>query len=496
MKKIAIAAAAAVLLGALSLPFLCNGHDRVIRGLTVDGVSAGGMSREELTGLIEAKNEAIAGRSLTVEHGPIRETWSYEALSVRIDPEKETARILAVGRDGSVLSDWAAQWEALLGGLSAQLRISYDADALDKAIRTLAAEYSTPPEAVRPHIAGDGTVTFPEEKPFIEIDGERLRQAAEAQLLSGRAGTVEIPVVAEKFSSFTKEQREEIDRVLGAYTTYFSMDPNRSSNIARAARSVDGWLIRPGESFSFNDATGLRTRANGYLDAPVFLDGKLVPDAGGGVCQVSTTLFNAVLLAGLQVTERTCHFAPVAYVPIGQDATVADNYLDFRFVNNLSKPVYLCAVYEPGALTMYVLGNRADEPRSSAVLETEQKTIPHRTVYKVDPAQQEAKKTEEGNDGYDVTVIQRAVRQDGTIYSDSFRSVYDAVDTVITYKDQKQMEADRKAAEDAAKKAAAPASEAGVKAEAAAGETGQAAATQETGQKTAETPDRQAPGGA
>lgn len=161
-----------------------------------------------------------------------------------------------------------------------ELRLTYDREALNQAIRKLAEKYSTPPEAVRPVISGDGTVTFPEEKPYMEIDGEALRKAAEAQILSGRGGTVEIPVSAEKYSSFTKEMRQQIDRVLGVYTTYFSMDPNRSSNIERAARSVDGWILQPGESFSFNAATGLRTAANGYLSAPVFMDGKLVPDAG------------------------------------------------------------------------------------------------------------------------------------------------------------------------------------------------------------------------
>lgn len=85
--------------------------------------------------------------------------------------------------------------------------------------------------------------------------------------------------------------------------------------------------------------------------------------------------------------------------------------------------------------------------RQVSLTETENKTLPHRIVYKVDPSQSEEKKVEEGNDGYDVTVVRQAVRQDGTMYSDSFRSVYDAVDTVITYKDAKQMEKDKKAAE-------------------------------------------------
>lgn len=122
---------------------------------------------------------------------------------------------------------------------------------------------------------------------------------------------------------------------------------------------------------------------------------------------MSTTLFNAVLLAGLAVTERTCHFAPVAYVPIGQDATVADKYLDFRFVNTLSGPVYIQADYEPGALTVRILGSGRDEPQSAVVQETECKTLPHKTVRKVDPSQKEEKKTEEGSDGCDATVIRR-----------------------------------------------------------------------------------------
>lgn len=463
MKKLVLAAAAAVLVGAFSLPFLYNGGGAVIHGLTVDGVDAGGMTAADLAALVSAKNEALASRTLTVRRGAVEETWTFAELGVRMDAEKETARLLAAGRGGDLLSDWADQWKALLTGAEAHLAISYDAEALQARIRALAARYAAPPEAARPQIAGDGSVTFPEPKPHLEINGEALRQAADAQLLSGRSGAVEIPVTAEKFSSFTEEQRARIDRVLGAYTTYFSMDPNRSGNIERAARSVDGWLLQPGEMFSFNGATGLRTRANGYLDAPVFLDGKLVPDAGGGVCQVSTTLFNAVLLAGLEVTERTCHFAPVAYAPLGRDATVADNYLDFRFVNNLAHPVYLCAVYEPGAVTIYVLGNHEDEPQYVAFAETERKTLPHKTVYRADPAQAEAKKTEAGNDGCDVTVVRTVTRRDGSAWTDSFRSVYDAVDTVVTYKDPKQMEKDRQAAE----KAKAPEKAAGAEKKAA-----------------------------
>lgn len=443
-RKCLAAAAALLILAAGAVPFACNGNDGVIRGLTVDGMQAGGMTEDELVSLINEKNKKIESRSLTVQHGAIKEVWSFKDFGVRMDPAAEAERILADGRSGNFLSNWLEQWKALLGGDSTHLVISYDEKAMEKKVADLVARYGMPPIDSAPTIRSDGSVTFSEGKPYIKIDEGTLKALVHAQFLSGNEGTVEIPVLMEKGPSITAEMRKQINRVLGVYTTYFSQSPNRSSNIEKAARSIDAWVIQPGESFSFNQATGLRTKENGYLDAPVFMDGKLVPDAGGGVCQVSTTLFNSVMLAGLQVTQRTCHFGPVAYAPIGRDATVADHYLDFCFRNNLTHPIYVCAAYAPGQITTYILGNEADVPASVSITETANKTLPHKTVLKADPAQKEDKKVEEGNDGYDVTIAQRVVRKDGSTYSDTFRSVYDAVDTVITYKDPKVMEEAKK----------------------------------------------------
>lgn len=447
MKKVWVAAAALLACAAAVAPLACNPIGTVIRGVTVDGRDAGGMDRQTLAAYMEEKNKRLAVRSLSVVHGPIDETWSFADLDVRIDTAAETERILAIGRSGHILADWLTQWRALLRGEAVDLPLTYDEEALAQRIDALRDEYGTLPDEVRPYISWDGYVSFPEERMYFDIDGEGLARAAEEAILSGRGGVVPIPVRDEKISDFTARERHLVNRVLSQFTTYFAADPNRSGNIARAARSIDGWIVRPGVEFSFNMATGLRTRANGYLDAPVFMDGKLVPDAGGGVCQVSTTLFNAVLLAGLAVTERTCHFSPVGYAPIGQDATVADHYLDFRFVNNLSGPIYLCAVYEPGAITVYVLGNWADAPQKVELEETEKKELPFRTMYQVDPVQGEEKRIEPGRKGFDVTVTRKVTRQDGTEWSDTFRSLYEAVDAVATYRDPVKMEADKKAAE-------------------------------------------------
>lgn len=442
MKKYGLAAAVlAVCVGVA--PYVCNGSDTVIRGLTVDGVHAGGMTEEQLISFIQEKNQKIEGRTVTVQHGNVQKVWTFKELRVRMDPETEAEKILANGRDGNALVNWAVQWKALLGGDVAHLAISYDPKALEGKIAALSKEYAAPPVNPQPTISSDGSVKFAESKPYMKIDEPKFQTLLNAQLLSGNEGTVEIPVMAEKGPSMTPEERASINKVLGVYTTHFSQSPNRSKNIQRAANSIDAWIIRPGETFSFNQATGLRTRENGYLDAPVYLDGKLVPDAGGGVCQVSTTLFNSVLLAGLQVTERTCHFGPVAYAPIGRDATVADNSLDFKFKNNLSHAIYVCAAYAPGQITTYILGNEADVPASVSIQETANKTLPNKVVYKADAAQQEDKKVEEGNEGYDVTIAEHITRKDGSAYSDTFRSIYDPVDTIITFKDPNVMEAEK-----------------------------------------------------
>ena len=149
---------------------------------------------------------------------------------------------------------------------------------------------------------------------------------------------------------------------------------------------------------------------------------------------MSTTLFNAVILSGLAVTERTCHYSPASYAPIGRDATVAEGSLDFCFLNHLKHGVYIYAVYEPGAVTVRILGNQEDKPSFVEIAKKSDEVLPFKTVPRIDPSQEEEKKVEEGHEGHNVLVTQSVKWADGRIYHDSFFSDYEPVDTVITYK--------------------------------------------------------------
>lgn len=143
---------------------------------------------------------------------------------------------------------------------------------------------------------------------------------------------------------------------LSSYTTYYNADDKgRTKNIRLACKRIHGITVQPYGEFSFNQTVGKRTRAAGFQDAKIILDGEFVLGVGGGVCQVSTTLYNAVLLAGLTVTESHPHSLSVSYVPPSRDAMVSSSS-DLRFFNCLSSPIRLSATAEDGALKIAVYG--------------------------------------------------------------------------------------------------------------------------------------------
>lgn len=160
----------------------------------------------------------------------------------------------------------------------------------------------------------------------------------------------EIPVSQEAY------EFPEITAPAAFYETEFDMaDISRSHNIALAARSINGKVVRPGESFSFNETIGSTTGERGYKKGVIFVDGKKSEGYGGGVCQVSTTLCNAAHAAGMTLTERHDHSRPVAYVGDGlQAATSHNGGIDFRFQNDTAQAVRINAKAENGKVSVSV----------------------------------------------------------------------------------------------------------------------------------------------
>ncbi|MGI5876149.1 MAG: VanW family protein [Dethiobacteria bacterium] len=177
--------------------------------------------------------------------------------------------------------------------------------------------------------------------------GKKIDVTATVKLImNSEPHTVHQPFYITLDPEITEEVYKNINTKIGSYSTWFG-GGNRGENIRIATYAINNSIVAPGDIFSFNDATKPRTPERGYKLAPIIVGGSVVPGYGGGICQVSTTLYNAVLNANLEVVERYPHSMPVDYVPPGKDATVSD-YLDFKFRNNSNRFVLIKAsAYNP-----------------------------------------------------------------------------------------------------------------------------------------------------
>lgn len=185
----------------------------------------------------------------------------------------------------------------------------------------------------------------------------------------------------------TKEDLESklFNSTLGKYTTDFSTSSaNRAYNVSLAAESINNKILMPGEEFSYNNTIGNPNAQRGYKIAGIYENGKTSEGVGGGICQVSSTLYSAVLYADLEIVERHNHSLTVAYVPNGQDATVSYGVIDFRFKNNTEYPVKVSSVTANRKLTISIIGTEYEPERTVKISHSQISSTPPVDEEKVD----------------------------------------------------------------------------------------------------------------
>lgn len=185
-----------------------------------------------------------------------------------------------------------------------------------------------------------------------EKELRELRQKLTELENSANASEEKLKEITEKLDSIVSAKAVAYTYLLSTYSTNFTYaDQGRVTNLTVASRSLSGSIIMPGETFSFFDVVGECTVPKGYMESKIFLQGEIAEGIGGGICQVSSTLYNAALLAGMKITERHPHSMKVSYVQPGRDATVSYGYLDLKFVNPYNYPVKIIAEVSSGKVT-------------------------------------------------------------------------------------------------------------------------------------------------
>lgn len=185
---------------------------------------------------------------------------------------------------------------------------------------------------------------------YVDID------ATVHQVLQATGGTELKVERVEIVPQLRTEHLAELTKVLGDFSTPVMGSPARVNNIRLSLAAINNTLVLPGEVFSFNGVVGERTPEKGYRNAPIILGEAVVPGVGGGICQTSTTLYNAVRAAGLEVVERRIHSIAPSYIQHGRDATVAWPHTDFKFRNNTEHPVIVRAGIQGWRVRVWIVG--------------------------------------------------------------------------------------------------------------------------------------------
>ncbi len=275
----------------------------------------------------------------------------------------------------------------------------------------------------------DGEIIVVDEFPKVKLDKSKLKTAIESGLSS-----YDIEVEAEMPEVTGDELRSLLFRDnMGSWTSHFSAsNVPRSSNVRLTASRIDGVVLMPGEVFSYDNAIGKRTAANGYKVAGVYVGNKVEEGIGGGICQTSSTLYSAVLYSNLEIVTRTSHSLPVSYMPAGQDATIAEGYIDFKFKNNTEYPIKIVCKAGQSSVTCSILGVKP-AGQTVEVINTRTSTNEPKLTREIDDSIPKGYKkiSQKGEIGYNIS-SQRIVKVNGveTKREKLTNSKYRATDTI------------------------------------------------------------------
>ncbi|MDP4158838.1 MAG: VanW family protein [Bacillota bacterium] len=304
--------------------------------------------------LEQTRNQVLATPiHFTSDQTDVSMTTKELGLTYTFDAELQQA--YSIGREGilwkKAMSKFKASW-----GITFKPQYLWDDKILKETLNKSLSSLNVPATDARFTVTSDDTMEIVSEKPGKQVDVDSLITNVKKSSLN-QTVSISIPF-KEVAPSITRKELETLKMtdLLGTYTTHF--DPNqigRTQNIKLASKALDGTLIKPQEVFSFNQTVGPRTAESGYQMAIIIEGDKFVPGLGGGVCQVSSTLFNAVQQASLEIVERSHHSLAITYVPQGQDATVAYPSLDFKFKNTSGSYILIRTSIQGGTLTIKIL---------------------------------------------------------------------------------------------------------------------------------------------
>ena len=346
---------------ALGMGFISHASSLTIKeGIYADQDSLAGMTQEEAETMIREKVAKMGDSKITlVAAGGHEVTVTADELGIFWANSELVQEAVGLGTEGNVIQRYKAIKDLQFHNVTYNVDLEYDVNAINEVLISQCAKYDQKPvDASLTKVGNEFQIT--EGSVGYELDVEVSIDSIYDYLehsWDGKDCRIMLSV-AEEHPRGSAADLAEITDVLGSFTTsYKTSNANRSGNVANGCSKINGTLLYPGDVFSATETVSPFTKANGYAMAGAYLNGKVVDSMGGGICQVSSTLYNAVLLAELEVLERNPHSMSVTYVDLSADAAIAEGAgKDFRFRNNLDYPIYIEGVTKDKMITFTIYG--------------------------------------------------------------------------------------------------------------------------------------------
>lgn len=426
-----------LLVGSTAIALLVYTWDnqQFARGVVISGLEMGDLTQEEAKETLEGKVNAWLTQSIQLESDGETITSPLESLGASVEIDSILNEAYAVGRSGSIFDKAKNKYDAAKNGAQFDLVPSWDDQTLTESLTTQLSQFNTAPVDASFTLNKENLMDIQSEQTGRSVELDPLISDIKKTAIFNDPGQLKVTFKEEKPSLTAAQlEGEKIDGLVASYTTWF--DPNlveRSENVRIAGRALDGALIKPGETLSFNGIVGERTLSKGYKDAYIIVNGEFVPGLAGGICQVSSTLYNVGLLANLSIAQRSNHSLAISYAPLGQDATVAYPNLDLKMNNDTGGYLLIRTQANRNSLVINFYGKtKAGQQvfitnRTESVIPAPVQTVKDETL-----APGEEKVKQAGQPGYVVTST-RTVKQDGvTVKTESLgKSTYEPLPKIV-----------------------------------------------------------------
>lgn len=415
-------------------------NDVITKGVYIDSVDISGMTKEEANTAIDEYFNGLKDKTITVKVDTNNESIKVGALGYEYEKNNYIDEALQIGKSGNLIKRYKELKDTAEGKLVYNLEYKIDDKKIKKFVKDKLTSYNV--KAVNATVTRkNGQFVYTDDVVGMKVNSSKTLELIKSSIMNqwNKEDILVEASIDKDIPKYTRELVEKCNALLGTYyTTYTTSSSNRAGNLANGAKLINNTVLYPGEVFSAYEKLTPFTTSNGYYEAGAYNNGMLVDSIGGGACQVTTTLYNAILLSELEVVERAAHSMTISYVDLSRDAAIAGTWKDLKFKNNTDAPIVVEAYTQGRTITFNIWG---DETRDKKNRKIEFKTVvisqkaPGKDVVKEDPKQpvgfQEV--TQSSHTGY-VAELYKIVYENGKEVSKERvnKSIYNASPRYIT----------------------------------------------------------------